>query len=265
VWSPILQTLWKLPNSERDQIRVGLSRTYKPPRTRDLVPRRYTTNNDNSPTTPDTQGNPDLRPELAWGLDVAYETYFKGNGLASLNLFTRRIDDVTVTQLYQQDGVWIATPANGGKAEVHGLEAEAKFPLLPNVDVRANFARNWSRLNAVPKPYNRLSEQLPISANLGFDYVMTSSFTAGANYNFQGGGPTRLTQTLGSYTAAKEVVDVYGLWKMSGQSQVRLSFTNVVKQDGRIGRFYEDEDESLVRRTTTPTSTGVRLTLERKF
>jgi outer membrane receptor for ferrienterochelin and colicins len=106
---------------------------------------------------------------------------------------------------------------------------------------------------------------LPISANLGFDYALTSFFTFGADYNFQGGGPTRLTQTLGSYLAAREVIDVYGLWKMSGQSQVRLSFANVVKQDGQIGRFYEDEAGSLVRRTTTPTSTGVRLTLERKF
>ena len=271
VWSPILQGVWKLPNSERDQLRLGVSRTYKPPRTRDLVPRRYTTNNNNSPTTPDTQGNPRLRPELAWGLDLAYESYFGANGILSISVFARQIDDVTVVQLFEQDDIWVSAPSNGGKADVRGIEAEAKFPLrsllesMPNVDIRANFARNWSTLDSVPGPYNRLSEQKPISANFGFDYAASDAVTFGLNYNLQGGGPVRLTSTLGSYTEANETIDVFGLWKMDAQTQVRLSLTNVLNRDGQADRFFEDADESVVRRATTPTTTGIRFMLERKF
>jgi outer membrane receptor protein involved in Fe transport len=31
VWSPVIQTLWKLPGTEKDQLRFALSRTYKAP------------------------------------------------------------------------------------------------------------------------------------------------------------------------------------------------------------------------------------------
>jgi len=71
VWSPVMQLLWKLPEQEKDQLRFALSRTYKAPTTRSLVPRRYTANNDNGPNNPDFQGNPQLLPELAWGADLA--------------------------------------------------------------------------------------------------------------------------------------------------------------------------------------------------
>ena len=56
-------------------LRLALARTYKAPLLAKLVPRRYTTDNNNNPTNADEQGNPQLRPELAWGLDVAYERY----------------------------------------------------------------------------------------------------------------------------------------------------------------------------------------------
>ena len=98
VWSPVAQLLWKLPGTARDQLRLALARTYKAPTTRNLVPRRYTVNNANSATNPDFQGNPALRPELAWGLDAAYEHYFGKSGVASMSAFARRISDVTVQQ-----------------------------------------------------------------------------------------------------------------------------------------------------------------------
>lgn len=85
VWSPVMQMLWKPPGQERDQLRLALARTYKAPTTRNLIPRRYTVNNDNGPTNPDFQGNPSLRPELAWGLDAAWESYFGKSGVASLS------------------------------------------------------------------------------------------------------------------------------------------------------------------------------------
>jgi outer membrane receptor for ferrienterochelin and colicins len=60
VFTPVFQTLWKLPDSKNDQVRLGLSRTYKAPMVRELMPRRFAAY-DNTSTTPDTQGNADLR------------------------------------------------------------------------------------------------------------------------------------------------------------------------------------------------------------
>jgi outer membrane receptor protein involved in Fe transport len=85
VFSPILQTLYKLPDSKNDQLRFGLTRTYKAPDTNSLIPRRFLST-DNKQTNPDSTGNPNLKPELAWGLDLAYEHYMPQGGVLSASV-----------------------------------------------------------------------------------------------------------------------------------------------------------------------------------
>lgn len=269
VWSPVLQTMWKLPNQERDQVRLALARTYKAPSTRNLVPRRYTVNNGNGPTTPDFQGNPELRPELAWGLDLAYEAYFGKSGVATLSTFARRVSDVTVQRLFQQDGIWITTPFNGGRANVHGIEADLKFPLrtwaagAPDIDLRVNLGRNWSTLDSVPGPNNRLSEQTPLSANAGFDYRLSGAYSMGANFNLQTGGPVRIDRYLGSYSGVNRTLDVYGVWKADKNTQLRLSLSNALRQDQLQAQSYRDDNGATERSSVTPGSATARIVLER--
>jgi len=128
VFSPIAQALWKLPGTEKDQVRGALARTYKAPNTFDLIPRRFIANN-NTPTTPDFEGNPNLKPELSWGLDLAYEHYFTGGGVASASMFAKRIDDLILRELINRDGTWITRPANVGSARVFGIEMDVKASL----------------------------------------------------------------------------------------------------------------------------------------
>ena len=42
-------------------------------------------------------GNPNLKPELATGLDVAWETYLSGGGMVSASVFHRRITNLIRT------------------------------------------------------------------------------------------------------------------------------------------------------------------------
>lgn len=264
VFSPVAQMMWKLPNQERDQVRLALARTYKAPPTRDLLPRRYTINNDNGPTNPDVQGNPDLRPELAWGLDAAYESYFGKEGSVSVSAYARRIRDVTVQHLFEQNGSWVTTPFNGGKAKVAGIEFDAKFPLSSwPLDVRANAARNWSRLDAVPGPDNRLNAQIPFSANLGLDYRPGGALTLGFNAGVQTGGTVRISDRQASYTGATRTLDGYALWKFDSKSRLRVSLLSVLHQDQLSGSFYADGGYSTARTSHTPNSTGVRVVYER--
>jgi len=271
VWSPVLQLLWKLPDQERDQLRLALARTYKAPSTRSLVPRRYTINNGNSANNPDFQGNPYLRPELAWGLDLAYESYFGKSGVASVSAFARRISDVTVPRLYEQDGVWITSPFNNGIANVHGIEADWKFPLrtwmagAPDIDLRANAARNWSRVGAVPGPGNRLASQVPSTLNLGLDYRLSPVVSMGANLNLQTGGLARLDAYSSSYTGVKRSVDAYALWQPEAKTRVRLSLANLLHQQQMLGQSYADADGSSSSVTTTPGQATIRLMLERSL
>jgi outer membrane receptor protein involved in Fe transport len=264
----VAQLLWKLPGTARDQLRLAVARTYKAPTTRNLVPRRYTVNNANSATNPDFQGNPALRPELAWGLDAAYEHYFGKSGVASISAFARRISDVTVQQLTLQDGVWITSPFNNGVAQVRGIEMDLKFPLrtwfvgAPEIDLRANAARNWSTVEAVPGPGNRLASQVPATLNLGIDYRLSALTSMGGNVNLQTGGWARQDAQAGSYTGVRRTLDAYALWQPDGKTRVRLSLANLLHQRQVQELSYVNEDGLSDNLTSTPGSMLVRLAVE---
>jgi len=268
VLSPIFQTLWKPAGNEQDQARFSVSRTFRAPRTGELTPRRYLANN-NTQTTPDYQGNPGLRPELAWGVDAAYEHYFAQSGIVGISAYARRIEDVVVDRLANVDGTWITSPSNDGNARVYGIEAEAKVHLralrkaAPDVRLHANLARNWSSVDEVPGPDNRLERQTPLSANLGFDYVVDGHpWTLGVNYGFRSGGTVRLSATQRDTLPVQRVLDVYALWKMDPNTQIRLSLANVLGQDSVSATSYFDDSGTLQRTTTTPTRTVVRIAME---
>lgn len=271
VWSPVMQLLWKLPEQEKDQLRFALSRTYKAPTTRSLVPRRYTANNDNGPNNPDFQGNPQLLPELAWGADLAYESYFAKNSMFSLSAYVKRVQDVTVQNLYERNGVWITTPFNNGKARVMGLEFDAKFSLqdlLPAsvpLEVRLNAARNWSRLDAIPGPDNRLTDQVPLTANLGMDYKRSEQQSFGFNFNLQTGGNVQVTPGLRNYTGVSRILDLYGLWKLEKKTQLRLSVSNLLHQDVLQSSQFSDQDGRQSRSSVTPGSATIRLQFEKSL
>lgn len=280
VWSPILQTLWKLPDSKNDQVRLGLTRTYKAPDTNRLIPRRFISNN-NSATSPDSMGNPNLKPELAWGLDAAFEHYLGDGGVLSASVYMRRIDDITLTTVLPiQDAnstdpakvTYMAIPINNGVANTHGMEFDAKFPLrsfmkeAPAVDFRANLSFNWSNLQAVHGPNNRLDSQTPISANLGIDYKLDKlPLTLGGNYSFQNGGPVRISVAQSAYSVPKRVLDLYALWKFDPKTSLRMSLANALQQDNIAASAYANANGTSSRTTTTPTTMSYRAMLEHKF
>jgi outer membrane receptor protein involved in Fe transport len=271
VWSPLFQTLWKLPDTKADQVRLGLTRTYKAPATNTLIPRRFIATN-NSVNTPDSQGNPNLKPELALGLDASYEHFLPDGGLLSASTYVRRIQDITRRSLNLINGLWVAMPINDGVAMTRGIELEAKMPLrsldktLPAIDMRANMSRNWSTIDTVPGPNNRLDQQTPFSANIGADWKLDSlPLTLGGNFNIQTGGPVRISDKQFTYTAAKRSLDMYGLWKFTAQNQLRVSLANMLHQNNITENDYVDTFGSSQAVTLTPTNVIVRAQLEIKF
>ena len=272
VWSPILQTLWKLPGSKNDQVRLGLTRTYKAPDTSQLVPRRFIST-DNKQTNPDTTGNPALKPELAWGLDFSFEHYLPEGGMLSASVYMRKINDIVITKLDFLDGRWVSMPVNQGAATTKGVELEAKFPLrsvmdnAPSLDFRANVSFNWSDLNSVPGPNNRLDSQTPVSANVGADYKLDKlPLTLGLNYGYQGAGPVQVSAVQSRYSTPKRVVDVYGLWKFDAKTSLRISLSNVLHQDNVSSNSYiAPQGGTIVQTTLNPTTVVARAMFEHKF
>ena len=270
VWSPLFHTLYKLPDMKGDQVRLSVTRTYKAPATASLVPRRFTSLN-NSVTEPDYQGNPNLRPELALGVDASYEHYWGEGALLSASVSMRKIEGYTRRGLIRDtDGRWISLPVNDGDALTRGIELEAKFPLkavmknAPPVDLRVSLSRNWSEVDSVPGPNNRLDAQTPFSANLGIDYKK-GPLTAGASYAFKNGGPVRISENLGSYTSVRRELDMYAAWKFSAMFQLRVAVSNALGQDYINDSTYSDRFGSSRTRSVNPGPTAARATLEMKF
>lgn len=234
IFSPTLQAIWKIPDTKSDQVRVALGRTYKAPTPHDLVPRLWVVNQ-NGPTAPDFRGNPALKPELSWGLDVSYERYLPGDGLVTLNAYSRRIEDVVVQRVDLTDGLWIQTPQNAGSAEVEGLGLEVKTKLAtlvhgaPDVDLRLGTTRNWSHLNALPGPGNRLTQQPTATASLGADWrLQGGKTTLGASFVFERGGYARTAQTQSIDTSPRRLLDMYARWALDKQSALRATVTNAL-------------------------------------
>ena len=271
MWSPSLQSLWKLPGSEADQLRLAVARTFKAPETSQLVASRIVSEN-NSATTPDFSGNPALRPELAWGLDLAYEHNLAGGGLLSASASMRRIEDVIHNQVLPGGPPYLSMPVNDGVANTRGIELEARLPLrslyktAPEIELRANVARNWSTLTSVPGPHNRLDQQTPFSGTVGADYTMAAApLTLGGSFSFQNGGPVRISENQYAYSVPKRSLDLYGLWKLSKNTQLRFSLANALHQDNVTQASYIDATGRLSDTTITPTAVTVRALLEMKL
>lgn len=252
VWSPVMQTLWKIPDRKGDQVRFALTRTYKEPEIWNLLPRRQAFEN-NSATEADFQGNPNLKPELAWGVDAAYEHYWAENAMVSIATSLRRIDDYTSNRIYFDGYRWIFTPVNDGRAETRSVELETKFPLkslfadAPEIDVRAGVARHWSRVESVPGPDNRLERQTPLSANLGIDY-RRGALTLGSSVAHKRNGFVRVTANRGYYTAPRTDLDAYAAWRIDAKRLLRLSLANLLRENQGFEPSYADPATGLEKR-----------------
>jgi outer membrane receptor protein involved in Fe transport len=247
VWSPIFQTLFKPGGQDgakgRDQFRFALSRTYKAPQVIQLMPRRYTVDNNNSATNPDQQGNPNLRPELSLGADLAWEHYFGKEDMLSVSAFAKRIRDITLDRVFQQDGVWIVAPDNAGLASVRGLEFEAKTR-RGALALRVNAARNWSRLEAVAGPDNRIAGQPAWSGNLGLDYAANQAADLGGTFTYRSGYASRQSPQLADYGGSKRQLDLYAVWKRDAKSRLRLSVSDLLHRN-YLGRSVYAGSEDL--------------------
>jgi outer membrane receptor for ferrienterochelin and colicins len=271
VWSPIMQTLYKLQSRPGEQVRLALTRTYKAPDTMRLIPRRFSSI-DNRPTSPDSTGNPDLKPELATGVDIAYEKFWGQGGSMSLAGSLRRITDYNRQGLLFIDGRWVSLPINDGKANTKSLEFDTKFPVqsvwkeAPPVDFRFNLNKNWSSVDSVPGPSNRLDQQTPLSATLGLDYRMQGGMiTAGGSYSYRQGGDVRISANQSLFQTAKRDLDIYGLWKITPKTQVRLTLANILTPDSRDERAYFDDNGSTRTLRVSPSKMTIRASLELKL
>jgi len=270
VLSPVAQTLYKFPGDSGRQLRLALTRTYKAPTIDQLTARRWEAAV-NTRFDADSSGNPDLRPELANGIDITYEHFLKDGAMFSASVSRRAISDYIRTRLdLDANGRWVYRPINDGDALVRSLQLEAKAPgkllaaALDSVDLRASFSRNWSRVSAVPGPGNTLDGQTPMSATLGIDY-RKGDLTVGSSLAWQKGGWVRVSEAQSQLQQTRRDLDAYLLYKFNPRYQLRVSANNILGMDNPSDRLYRDASGTSRETGLQPGSVRVGANLEMKF
>jgi len=288
VWTPLLHAVWKVGENSRDQVRASLTRSYRSPNLSDLIARPSINSQYACPDNalcganvinyPDRMGNPDLKPEVARGLELAYENYLSLGGIVSVNAFYRRIQDLIrvepelETVSWASVPRWVARPRNIGDATTYGVELEAKFRLdqfLTDawpVNIRSNLSLFRSRVEQIPGPHNTLDQQPRGTANLGFDYRLRSlPLTLGANVNYTPAYEIQQTELQLTNLDKKRVADAFALWTFSPSLAVRLSAANLAPLDYFTGSVITTDKAVITARSGGPSYTQWQLRWEIKI
>ena len=234
VLSPLAHVTYKFNPKSRDMIRASLTRSYKAPGLNTLLARPQingafiNTNLTNTPLAPDRMGNPALTPELATGLDIAYENYLTNDGIFSVGIFHRNLTNVVrnVTELrtvsWANAPRWVSQPQNFSDAVTSGLEFELRgraSDLLPSLlgtakalNIRTSLSIYNSSIAALNGPNNRLDGQQPWSANFGFDQRIAGlPLSVGGNFSYTPGYDTRQTEDQVLKRSSARSIDLFAM------------------------------------------------------
>lgn len=202
----------------------------------------------------DLLGNPQLRPETAWGGDLGYEHRLGRTGVAGVNLFYRNVSNLvelanTGAEGSEGPGTFVFQPRNSGEGEVWGVEFDLSTSLgflgLPETGVFGNLALIDSTIEDVfgSRRFNGQSEYV---YNFGFIQNLPSWAAAfGATYRKQGAAYDRVI--------GEEVVTTYGadlevfVEKRFGDSfTIRAVGSNLLdgRKDEVFNKFTTVEDQA---------------------
>ncbi len=284
VFSPLAHAVWKPEPESRNQVRMSLTRSYRSPDLNSLIARpsisrRYPVSGPNVATSADSAGNPQLKPELATGVELAAERYLPSGGMFSANVFYRDISDLIRSQTTLESVPWspvprwVSRPQNIGNASTAGIELEAKFRLTelwadaPRIDLHGNASIFRSRVQGVPEPDNRLDGQPDYTINAGADYRFRGApLMIGGNFNLTPAFDTRESATQVTEQGRKRVFDLYAQWTFNPQWRLRFSLSNIAPQDYVTGNtILLDPSTQEAARTRQPTYLAYRLRLEARL
>jgi iron complex outermembrane receptor protein len=260
VTSPLFHLLWKPEAFPKDQVRLSLTRSYRSPNLNDLIARpilntTYPTG-PNLPTYADRAGNPDLKPELATGVDLSLEHWLPTGGIVSGSAFLRDIKslirsriDLETVPWDSSSQRWVSRPRNMEGATTMGLEFEVKArldelweeapPEWQLLLLRFNVAVFDSKVKGIPGSNARLDQQPRGSLNFGLDHrwkAWGQNFGSGFNFNFVPASRVQQTENLRRDETARRQFDAYLSWASGSVRDGinwRLSLANLLPRDAQ--------------------------------
>jgi outer membrane receptor protein involved in Fe transport len=191
----------KFDLTSRDRITASVARTNRRPDFNFISPALL----EEEVADNDLQGNPQLDPETAWGVDLGYERRIGSRGIVGINAFYRDVKnliELTNTGLPGSeddpdgDRTFIYTPLNVGDGKVWGIEFDLSTDLgflgLPNTGIFGNASWLDSEITdfAGKRRFNGQSDYV---YNVGFIQDLPQWGVAfGATHRKQGGAFDRV-------------------------------------------------------------------------
>ena len=222
-----------------DQIYASAARTVRRPSFQHLSPVLL----EEELGSNDFVGNPNLKPEKAWGLDVGYEHRMGRDGVFGVNVFYRDVKDLIELANTgvrgsaddpPNDIAWVYSARNTGDGKVYGIEFDLSTPLtmigMDNTGVFLNYSYLDSEVND-EFGKRRFNSQAESVFNIGFiQDIPTFAAAFGVTYRKQGEAYSRVQ--------GEEVVTTYGgdleafIEKRIGKNTtVRLTGSNLLDSD----------------------------------
>ncbi|UJB19472.1 MULTISPECIES: TonB-dependent receptor plug domain-containing protein [Lysobacter] len=212
--------------TEHDRLSASIARTVRRPDFNQLLPMTLEEEYGDN----DFLGNPELRPETAWGLDLGYEHRLGQRGVVGLNLFYRKVRDLieivgtgrpSATALDDHEDAieefldehpgagpgapgypvldpdsFVFTAANVGDGRVYGAEFDLSTPLTALGLADTGVFLNYSWLDSeVDDDFGqrRFNNQPRSVLNIGFiQDLPTLGMSFGASYRRQGDAYSRV-------------------------------------------------------------------------
>jgi len=221
----------------------------------------------------DFLGNPDLKPETAWGADLGFEHRMGKRGVFGVNAFYRKVknlqelintgefsdealgnyddaidDGATPAEAAEELTSFVLTAGNVGNGEVYGIEFDLSTPLdfigAPNTGVFLNYSLLDSKVDDAFGS-RRFNSQAKYVLNAGFIQDFPEFGAAfGATYRKQGSARGRIIGEEVKTTYGADL-EVFIEKRFSDRFVVRLTGSNLLDSKKRevFDKFNTIEDQ----------------------
>jgi outer membrane receptor protein involved in Fe transport len=227
---PSAHLRWNL--SADDRVKVSVARTVRRPNFDFLSPALLEAElGDN-----DLLGNPNLKPETAWGIDVGFERRLGSRGVAGVNVFYRDVKDLIEVASTGQvgsegAGTFVLQPRNTGDGSVWGVEFDLSTSLSAFGFDDTGVFLNYSWLDSdVDDEFGsrRFNDQAKYVFNVGFIQDLPDWAAAfGATYRKQGKAFGRVVGEEVTTTYGADL-EIFVEKRFGDRYVVRLTGTNLL-------------------------------------
>ena len=264
---PSAQAVWRFRSDRKDQVRFNLSKGVRLPSRRELLQIQPLAGL-NSPLNPMVKGNALLRPEQAWSAMGAYEMYWGSGEITSVEVYSKRLQDIIVQRVSLQDGYWTARPENRGEATIRGVALEHKAALnrvvstAPPITVKLGLGFAQSRFEGADHWLrDHVGQQAKRYLVLGGDYqVPGGAYNVGLDYRFDSEVRSRPMLATTARTSPRKILDGYVSGRFDKGATWRVVLSNLLAKSTKVATLYSSPDAAAYQYDVAPSYRSIRLT-----